>query len=140
MSKKKQKKAFLQTNTGRLLVTIVVLMIVTAFVMSLMPRSGNSRDTEKENVELQDVRLGVKTMMDSSLPPIENLQTDQRITVLAATSEQSTDDMTDGGLFDIDDTLIENGSITPLNIILDTEKTDYQYWVEDDGTVYQVIE
>ena len=140
MSKKKQKKAFLQTNTGRLFLTIVVLIIATAFVMSLVPRNSSSRDTEREKAEWQDVQLGMETMMDESQPPIDDLKTDQRIANFASTEDQATYNMTDGGLIDIDDIYIKDGSIPPLDSVIGIGKTDYQYWIEANGKVHQLVE
>jgi len=135
MSKKK-KKPYLQTKRGRALVTAVAVGIAAVFVLSLIPMSTFDDDRAEE--EWKEIRDSIRSMKESATPPIEELQSDERILAVAGSQDNATDDITDGGLIDIVDAYVLSGSITPLNMILGTDRVHYDYWIEPDGTLYQL--
>ncbi len=117
--------------------TSVVLMIVTVFVLSLLPFASNDNDYEEAKAELKHVQDSIIFMMESAKPPIENLETDERIAEYAGIQSNATDDMRDGALIDIIDDYVESGSIMPVNRILTFNETKYNYWVESNGAIHQ---
>ncbi|GEM_PF-2782858 len=135
---KKRKKPFLQRTAGKLLFTFVIIVIAAAFVLILIP-PGTSRDHDAEKAERQDVQSSVRIMMDEAVPPVENLETDERIAGFVNIQAEATDYMADGGLIDIVDAYISSGSITALAQILEADRTLYKYWLEADGTLHQVV-
>ncbi len=135
MSKKK-KKPFLQTKRGRGLVTAVAVGIAGIFVLSLIP--GSTFDDDRAEEEWRDIRNGIRLMKESATPPIEELHSDERILAVVSSQDNATDDITDGGLIDIVDAYVLSGSITPLNMILGADRARYEYWIEPDGTLYQL--
>ncbi len=139
MSKNKRKKPFLQTNTGRLLVTSMIIIIVTAFVLSLLPFANNDTDYEAAESEWQNIQSSIQILKENANPPIENLVTDERIERFVSAQSEATDIMTDGGLIDIANAYIASGSIVALNQVLGLTQSRYKYWFEMDGTLQQVI-
>lgn len=137
MSKKKRRRKFIQTNKGRMLVTVISLMIVTVFVLSLIPFAGDDNEVADAQEEGQAVQDSLILMMESANPPLENLGTDERVAGFTGIQSNATDNMRDGGLIDITDDYLANGSIVSLNQLLGSDETEYRYWVEADGRLHQ---
>ncbi|MFO8102383.1 MAG: hypothetical protein R6U37_09525 [Dehalococcoidia bacterium] len=132
MSRKKR-KPFLQTNQGRGIVGLVAVGIAVIFVLSLIPHSTS--DDNRAEEEIEDVYDGSLQML--GVTSLQGVQADGRIEDFAGTEAEATRDMTDGGLFDIADSYVKSGSITPLNEIIGLDTTDYRYWIDAKGTLHQ---
>ena len=117
--------------------TVISLMIVTIFVLSLIPFAGDDDEVADAQEEIQAVQDSILLMMQRANPPIMNLATDERIEGFAGVQSNATYDMCDGGLINIADQYLSDGSIVPLNQFLGSDETEYRYWVESDGRLHQ---
>ncbi len=138
MSKKKKSK-FANSRLGGILGMVIIIAIVTAFVLSLLPRNTSSRDTEKEQAEFRDIQNSVSFVLNSPASPIIDLSDDHRVIGYAAAPNYATRDMTDGGLLDFVDDYLVSGSIIAVSDVLKVERTFYKYWIEPNGSVHQQV-
>ncbi len=120
----------------------LILMLVTAIILTGCSSSSNSDEKEPETKEWEEVKQAVETMFAEANPPITDLKNDERIdwknSAICPASEtrNMTGTISSEGEMPLLAISVSGSGIMSVNHYLGKDSTQYYYWIDHREAVH----